>query len=104
MLAPSLCSWATARGNNGQRCARTRPGGSCAMKGARTAPDAWKVYEDQGTFPGSPALGGNCCMAAGKSETRAARMARPPEEGLLLLYPISRHSGHDLDGSGPRRP
>lgn len=34
---------------------------------------------------------------------REARAERPPEEGLLLLYPISRHSGHDLIEGGNRR-
>lgn len=35
---------------------------------------------------------------------RDARGERPPEEGLLLLYPISRHSGYDLQPGGSRRP
>jgi hypothetical protein len=39
----------------------------------------------------------------GESENRAARRARPSEEGLLLLYPISKNSGHDLNGNGVRR-
>lgn len=39
-----------------------------------------------------------------KSENRAAREVRSSEEGLLLLYPISRHSGHDLKDGGNRRP
>lgn len=34
---------------------------------------------------------------------REAREERPPEEGLLLLYPISRYSGHDLNEGGNRR-
>ena len=34
----------------------------------------------------------------------AARRARPATDGLLLIYPISRHSGYDLDHSGFRRP
>lgn len=34
---------------------------------------------------------------------RDARAERPPEEGLLLLYPISRYSGHDLIDGGNRR-
>jgi hypothetical protein len=33
-----------------------------------------------------------------------ARQLRPAEEGLILLYPISRHSGYDEDGSGSRGP
>jgi hypothetical protein len=33
-----------------------------------------------------------------------ARSQRPPEEGLLLIYPISRHSGYDLPDRGNRRP
>ena len=41
--------------------------------------------------------------ADGQFENHAARSARAPEEGLMLLYPISRHSGHELDGSGNRR-
>ncbi len=39
-----------------------------------------------------------------KSENSAAREVRPAAEGLLLLYPISRHSGHDLNNGGNRRP
>jgi hypothetical protein len=39
-----------------------------------------------------------------KSENSAAREVRPATEGLLLLYPISRFSGHDLDEGGGRRP
>ncbi|MEW6332084.1 MAG: Z1 domain-containing protein, partial [Pseudomonadota bacterium] len=39
-----------------------------------------------------------------KSENSAAREVRSAEEGLLLLYPISRHSGYDLTDSGSRRP
>src|SRR5687767_4930144 len=34
---------------------------------------------------------------------RDARAERPPEEGLLLLYPISRWSGHDATEGGNRR-
>jgi Z1 domain len=40
---------------------------------------------------------------AGESENRAARQSRRAEEGLLLLYPISKNSGYDLDGNGIRR-
>lgn len=45
-------------------------------------------------------------QAAGrtKSENSAAREVRPAEEGLLLLYPISRRSGYDLEDGGNRRP
>jgi len=43
-------------------------------------------------------------QAENETENRAARRARPPEEGLLLLYPISRQSGQDLPGTGNRRP
>lgn len=39
-----------------------------------------------------------------KSDNSAAREVRPATEGLLLLYPISRWSGHDLDDGGRRRP
>ncbi len=39
----------------------------------------------------------------GEGENRAARRARAPEDALLLLYPISRWSGHDLSGAGNRR-
>jgi len=41
-----------------------------------------------------------------KSENPAARAVRPPEEGLLLLYPISRNSGRGRDRAegGNRRP
>ena len=34
----------------------------------------------------------------------AARQVRPPREGLILLYPISRHSGQDRIGGGTRIP
>jgi hypothetical protein len=34
----------------------------------------------------------------------AARRIRAATEGLLLLYPISRHSGYDLEDGGSRRP
>jgi len=34
---------------------------------------------------------------------REARMERPPEEGLLLLYPISRWSGRDAPGGSNRQ-
>lgn len=33
----------------------------------------------------------------------AARLVRPPQEGLLLLYPISRQSGHDLPADSQSR-
>ncbi len=33
-----------------------------------------------------------------------ARKARDSTEGLLLLYPISRHSGHDVKPGSPRKP
>jgi hypothetical protein len=39
-----------------------------------------------------------------KSENSAAREVRPPTDGVLLLYPISRHSGYDLQDGGNRRP
>lgn len=34
----------------------------------------------------------------------AYRMQRHPTNGLLLVYPISRHSGHDTAPGGSRRP
>lgn len=56
------------------------------------------------TSPGDEALGlgeeARTAMQArqdaGETENRAARLSRPPEEGLLLLYPISRYSGYEL--------
>ncbi len=39
-----------------------------------------------------------------KSDNSAAREVRPATEGLLLLYPISRKSGYDLNDGGKRRP
>lgn len=44
-------------------------------------------------------------QAAGRRKSRntVARGLRSPEEGLLLLYPISRWSGFDLDDGGNRR-
>jgi hypothetical protein len=64
------------------------------------------------TSPGDEALGlspellekAGLLRRDGESENRAARKVRPSEEGLLLLYPISRHSGHDVDLGGNRRP
>ena len=47
---------------------------------------------------------GRAREAAGVSENLAARQVRPPEEGLLLLYPISKRSGHDSEPVGNRRP
>jgi hypothetical protein len=43
-------------------------------------------------------------LQGGEQENHAARRARPPEEGLLLLYPISRRSGHEQQREGNRRP
>lgn len=40
----------------------------------------------------------------GTSRGRAARQARSPEEGLLILYPISRKSGVGSPDSGNRKP
>lgn len=40
----------------------------------------------------------------GASFNVAARRVRAPEEGLLLLYPISRASGYDVEDGGSRRP
>jgi hypothetical protein len=34
----------------------------------------------------------------------AARSVRAPAEGLLLIYPISRHSGHELPAGASRQP
>lgn len=39
-----------------------------------------------------------------KSENNAAREVRPATDGLLLLYPISRYSGHDVTEGSGRRP
>ena len=39
----------------------------------------------------------------GEGESVAARKLRPPEEALLLLYPISKHSGQGLQGKN-RKP
>lgn len=44
--------------------------------------------------------------AAGLDTTergKAARALRTPQEALLILYPISRHSGHDVQAGGNRR-
>jgi hypothetical protein len=38
-----------------------------------------------------------------KSENSAAREVRPATDGVLLLYPISRHSGYDLSAGSGRR-
>jgi hypothetical protein len=39
-----------------------------------------------------------------KSENTASREVRSSTEGLLLLYPISRESGYDVEEGGNRRP
>lgn len=39
-----------------------------------------------------------------ETENRAARRARPPQEGLIMLYPISRFSGNDLTPGAIRQP
>jgi hypothetical protein len=39
-----------------------------------------------------------------KSLNSAAREVRPATNGVLLLYPISRHSGRDIEEGGVRRP
>jgi len=43
-------------------------------------------------------------ISQGESQNPAARRARPPQEGLILLYPISKHSGQDLESDSIRRP
>ncbi len=42
-------------------------------------------------------------MNNGKTKDIAARLARPAEEGLLLLYPISENSGHESPCGGNRK-
>ena len=39
----------------------------------------------------------------GYTRNRAARHVRAPTDGLLILYPISRYSGHDLRARGTRQ-
>jgi hypothetical protein len=39
-----------------------------------------------------------------KSENSAAREVRPPTDGLLMLFPISRHSGNGANEGSGRRP
>ena len=64
------------------------------------------------TTPGDEAIGlSNEALARmatfqneGFSHNVAARQARPPEEGSLLLYPISKYSGSDMPETGNRRP
>jgi hypothetical protein len=41
-------------------------------------------------------------IRSGKKSRKAARAQRPKEEGLMLLYPISRYSGHDEPPEGNR--
>ncbi len=45
-------------------------------------------------------------ISKGTTEDIAARLARPPEEGLLLIYPISKNSGYTLKDhtEGNRKP
>lgn len=43
-------------------------------------------------------------LQQGETENLAARRSRPPEEGLIMLYPISRFSGYDLQPGSIRRP
>ena len=40
----------------------------------------------------------------GQGENPAARRSRLPREGLILLYPISKYSGYDLEPGSIRRP
>lgn len=64
------------------------------------------------TEPGHEAIGLSPELAprmqqyrdAGDSENVAARKVRPSGEGLLLLYPISRFSGHDKPPAPAREP
>jgi hypothetical protein len=64
------------------------------------------------TSPGDEAVGlpqellvqARALVDAGESENRAARRVRAPQEGLLLLYPISRHSGQGLQEGANRKP
>lgn len=39
-----------------------------------------------------------------KSKSVVARQLRDPQHGLLLLYPISRYSGYDVEPGGARKP
>jgi len=56
------------------------------------------------TSPGDEAVGLNgealarmqARLDQGETENRAARLSRSPQEGLLLIYPISKSSGYDL--------
>jgi hypothetical protein len=41
-------------------------------------------------------------IRSGTKSRKAARAQRPKEEGLLLLYPISRYSGYDVPHEGNR--
>ena len=43
-------------------------------------------------------------QSKGQAANPAARMARPPSEGLLLIYPVSRFSGHERPPKQSRRP
>lgn len=43
-------------------------------------------------------------LQQGETLNRAARRSRLPAEGLIMLYPISRFSGYDLQPGGIRRP
>jgi hypothetical protein len=70
------------------------------------------------TSPGDEAVGlstelsasakalANTAQAEGKDKSfnSAAREVRPATNGVLLLYPISRHSGYDLPTNSRRRP
>ncbi len=64
------------------------------------------------TSPGDEAIGldpeaivrMNEYLNQGISDNPAARRARPPQEGLILLYPISKYSGYALESSSIRRP
>lgn len=65
------------------------------------------------TSPGDEAIGLSAdakshmdeYMQQGDKENRAARRARSPQEGLLLLYPISKYSGQNPEEQGGiRRP
>jgi len=63
------------------------------------------------TNPGDEAIGltvdeinqMNQFKQQGLKQDIAARRSRSPEEGLLILYPISKYSGHERDLNGGRR-
>ena len=97
-------TWAATGGRSVYQITRSRIGQTDSV-GVITSPD------DEAVALGSELidkanLAITEALADGKtlSLSKASRAIRPPTNGVLLLYPISRHSGKGLDKGSGRRP